>query len=139
MMVLTRVLSVLSEGNFYSEVITERVRDVVKQSGIREGVAFVFYKHTTGGVIIIEHETGVLVDIQDLLERILPSAGDYAHHKRGYDVNGAAHVGVALLGVSVHVPVLEGDLQLGDFQEIVVLDMDTTRRERSVIVQVIGE
>lgn len=138
-MVLTRLLPVLSEGNFYSEVITERVREVVKQSGIREGVAFVFYQHTTGGVIIIEHETGVLVDLQDLLERILPPAGDYAHHKRGYDANGAAHVGVALLGVSVHVPVMDGDLQLGDFQELVVLDMDSARRERSVVVQVMGE
>ncbi len=138
-MVLTRTLPLLSEGSFYTTIITEQVRDIVKESGIREGVAFVFYQHTTGSVMIVEHETGILVDLEDLLEKILPAAGDYAHHRRGFDANGAAHVRTALLGVSVHVPVIEGDLGLGTFQELLVLDMDPARRERTVIVQVMGE
>lgn len=138
-MVFTRNLPVLSEGGFYSAVITEQVRGVVRDSGIQQGVAFVFYRHTSGSVVIIEHETGILVDLQDVLEKLLPMDGEYTHHRRGYDVNGAAHLRTALLGVSVHVPVIDGDLGLGEFQEIVVLDMDPPRRERKVIVQIIGE
>jgi secondary thiamine-phosphate synthase enzyme len=130
---------VLSEGHFYSAVITEQVRDIVREAGIREGVAFVFYQHTTGSVLIVEHETGILVDLEDVLEKILPAAGEYTHHRRGYDENGAAHIRTALLGVSVHVPVIEGNLGLGAFQELLVLDMDPARRERTVIVQVMGE
>lgn len=138
-MVYTRRLSVLSTGEFYSTVITDLVREIVKESGVQEGAALVFYQHTTGSVIIAEHEAGILVDLQDLLEKVLPTASDYAHHRRGYDTNGAAHVRSALLGVSAYVPVIGGDLQLGTYQELIVLDMDCDPKERTLIVQVIGE
>ena len=138
-MILTRKLSVLSEGGFYSANITDRVRDVVKESGIREGMALVFYQHTTGCVIIMEHEAGILVDLENMLEAILPRTEDYKHHIRGYDTNGAAHIRSAVLGVSVDIPVVAGDLQLGTYQEILVLDMDSARKERTILIQVMGE
>lgn len=137
-MIQTRKLSVLPEGEFYAVNITEQVREVVKESGIGEGVAIIFYQHTTGSVIIIEHETGILVDLENMLETILPRGGEYTHHMRGYDTNGAAHIRSALLGVSVHVPVVAGDLQLGTYQEILALDMDPARKERTILVQVMG-
>jgi secondary thiamine-phosphate synthase enzyme len=139
-MVLTEKLTLISEGGFYAINITERVRSVVKSSGIREGSVLVFYRHTTGAVIIVEHEAGILVDLEDVLERIVPIAYDYKHHLRGFDTNGAAHIRTALLSVSATVPVVDGDLLIGKYQEILVVDMEPTKGSpRTVIVQVMGE
>ena len=139
-MVLTEKLTLISEGGFYAINITEQVRSVVKSSGIREGSVLVFYKHTTGAVIIVEHEAGILVDLEDVLEKIVPIAYDYKHHLRGFDMNGAAHIRTALLSVSATVPVVDGDLLIGKYQEILVVDMEPTKGSpRTVIVQVMGE
>lgn len=138
-MILTEKLTLLSEGNFHTINITEKVRSVVKRSGVQEGNALVFYLHTTGAVLLVEHEAGMLVDLEDVVERIVPSEGDYKHHLRGYDANGFAHIRTALLNVSVTVPVLEGDLLLGDYQEILLIDFDKEGKPRNVIVQVMGE
>jgi secondary thiamine-phosphate synthase enzyme len=138
-MVLTEKLTLVSEGGFYAINVTEQVRAVVKAAGIREGAALVFYRHTTGAVMIVEHDAGILVDLEDVLERIVPVVYDYKHHLRGFDTNGAAHVRTALLSVSVTVPVVDGDLLLGTYQEIVVVDMEPEGRPRTVIVQVMGE
>jgi secondary thiamine-phosphate synthase enzyme len=138
-MVLTEKLTLLSEGGFYAINVTEQVRAVVKAAGIREGSALVFYRHTTGAVMIVEHDAGILVDLEDVLERIVPVVYDYKHHLRGFDTNGAAHVRTALLSVSATVPVVDGDLLLWTYQEIVVVDMEPEGRPRTVIVQVMGE
>jgi secondary thiamine-phosphate synthase enzyme len=138
-MILTRQLPVLSKGGFYAINITERVRKVVRDSGVQEGSVLVYYRHTTGTVLLIEHEAGILVDVADVLEKIVPYVADYKHHLRGYDTNGAAHVRAALLGASVIIPVVEGDLLLGTYQEVIMIDMDPGHKERTVIVQVVGE
>ncbi|MFW6182365.1 MAG: secondary thiamine-phosphate synthase enzyme YjbQ, partial [Chloroflexota bacterium] len=128
-----------SEGDFHAFNVTDQVRDVVAHSGIRDGSALIFYRHTTGAVIIVEHEAGILVDLEDVLEKVVPVAADYKHHQRGYDSNGAAHVRTALLNVSTTVPVVDGDLLLGSYQEILVVDMDSGQKVRKVLVQVMGE
>jgi secondary thiamine-phosphate synthase enzyme len=138
-MILTRRIPVLSEGDFYAADITDRVREVVAESGIQEGSALVFYRHTTGALMIVEHEAGILADLKDVLEKIVPVAADYKHHLRGYDENGAAHIRTALLSVSLTVPIVDGVLLMGTYQEIVMVDMDPGRKERMVIVQVTGE
>ncbi len=86
----------------------------------------------------MEYETGILIDLQDMLERAAPALGGYVHHVRQYDVNGAAHLCSILLGVCLSVPISNGDLCLGYFQEIVVLDMNPARGERHVVIQVSG-
>lgn len=138
-MVFTEKLTFLSEGSFYALNITEQVRAVVKASGITEGSVLVFYRHTTGAILIIEHEVGLLVDLEDVLEGIIPVAYDYKHHLRGYDSNGAAHVRTALLNVSITLPVVDSDLLIGSYQEIIMLDMEPEGRPRTVVVQVMGE
>ena len=138
-MILTQELNILSEGGFYALNITDRVQAVVEVSGAREGLVHVFYKHTTGAVLIIEHEAGILVDLEDVFERILPTGGEYRHHLRGYDFNGAAHLRTALLGVSVTIPVVGGRLLLGEYQEILMIDMDPEQKTRTVVVQIFGE
>lgn len=138
-MVHTEKLTFNSDGDFYALNITDQVRDVLAASGIIEGSVLVYYEHTTGAILIIEHEVGILVDLQDLLEGIIPLAYEYKHHLRGYDSNGAAHVRTAMLNVSVTIPVVDADLMIGSYQEIIMLDMDPQGRPRNVIVQVMGE
>lgn len=138
-MIHRKELSLISEGNFHAFNVTEQVRQVVAQSGIRDGSALIFYRHTTGAVMIVEHEAGILVDLENVLEKVVPVAADYKHHLRGYDTNGAAHVRTALLSISTTVPVVDGDLLLGSYQEILVIDMDSGWKAREVLVQVTGE
>lgn len=138
-MVHRQELTLASGGDFHTFNITDQVRDVVAQSGIRDGSALIFYRHTTGAVMIVEHEAGILVDLEDVLEKIAPVVADYKHHLRGHDNNGAAHVRTALLSVSTTVPVVDGDLLLGSYQEILVIDMDPGEKTRKVLVQVMGE
>jgi secondary thiamine-phosphate synthase enzyme len=138
-MVFTEELSFISDGDFYALNITDEVREVLKASGIKEGSILVYYKHTTGAILIIEHEVGILVDLQDVLNDIVPLAREYKHHLRGYDANGAAHVRTAILNVSVTIPVANAELMIGSYQEIIMLDMDPQGRSRKVIVQVMGE
>jgi secondary thiamine-phosphate synthase enzyme len=129
----------LSEGKFQVFNVTEQARTAVRSAGIHEGSVLVYYGHTTGAVIILEHEAGILVDIEDALARIAPPANQYNHHLRGWDANGASHICSAVLGSSVTVPVLDGDLMLGGFQEILVVDMEPSGKPRSFVIQVAGE
>jgi len=89
--------------------------------------------------MIVEHEAGFLVDLEDTLERLIPSNGKYAHHLREYDRNGAAHVRTAIMPPSIAVPVVAGDLALGEYQDILVIDMQPERKSRSILVQIVGD
>jgi secondary thiamine-phosphate synthase enzyme len=129
----------LSEGKFQVFNVTELARTSVQSAGIREGSVLVYYGHTTGSVIILEHEAGIIVDLEDVLARIAPVANEYGHHLRGWDANGAAHICSAILGSSVTVPVLDGDLMLGGYQEILVVDMEPSGKPRTCVIQVAGE
>ena len=138
-MIKTEQFTLETEGGFSVVNITERVRGVVGASGIQEGMVLVFYRHTTGAVILDEHEAGVIADIESVLDHISPPDREYAHHLRAVDFNAHAHVRTALLGAQVMVPVADGDLLLGRYQEILVIDMQTERAPRHVAVTVMGE
>jgi secondary thiamine-phosphate synthase enzyme len=138
-MVKTQRLTIDSDGGFSTSVITERARGFVAGSGIRDGLLTVYLQHTTGAVMIVEHEAGFLVDLEDTLERLVPLDADYRHHLVGYDRNGAVHVRNALLCSSVTVPIQDGELLLGTYQDIMLLDMQRERAPRSLILQVMGE
>jgi secondary thiamine-phosphate synthase enzyme len=138
-MIRTEKHTLLSEGEFDVFNVTEQARAAVRAAGIREGSVLIYFCHTTGSVIIVEHEAGILVDLEDALVRIAPPNAAYKHHLRGWDANGAAHIATALMGSSVTVPVLDGDLLLGSFQEILVIDMEPNARPRNMVIQVMGE
>ncbi len=138
-MVKTRRIQIESAGKFSTFVITEEAKRFVSESGLREGSLTVFLQHTTGSVMIVEHEAGFLVDLEDVLERLVPLEGDYRHHLVGYDKNGAVHVRSALLSASVTIPVQDGSLLLGTYQDIMVLDMQRENAPRSLVLQVMGE
>jgi secondary thiamine-phosphate synthase enzyme len=138
-MVHTEKHTLISDGGFHVFNVTEQARSAVRAAGIREGSVLVYYGHTTGAVIIMEHEAGILLDLEEALATIAPPDHAYKHHLRGWDANGAAHVRTALMGTSVTVPVLDGDLLIGSFQEILVVDMGPCGRQRTMVIQVMGE
>ena len=117
--------------------ITERVRQAVKASGIKEGFCLVSAMHITAGVFVNDDEEGFLEDLDELLERLAPSGKDYRHHRTGED-NGDAHLKNILVHHQVILPVTNGDLDLGPWQQVFYAEFDGRRRKR-VVVKVIGE
>lgn len=138
-MIQTTQLELYSEGNFTVINVTERIREFVHSTGIKQGQVLVFYRHTTGAVIINEHEPGIIADIQDMFERIIPVAHEYKHHLRAVDLNGHAHVRSTLMTINVIIPIQDGELLLGTHQEILVIDDQTELLPRYLVVQVSGE
>jgi len=139
MTVISQQIEVLSEGRFNVINITDQVKQFVNASRIQNGQALVYFKHTTGAVIIGEHETGIMADMIDLFERITPTDYPYKHHLRAVDYNGHAHLRAAVMPTSVVVPVVQGILMLGTYQEILLIDDQVEQEPRQVILQVMGE
>ncbi len=119
--------------------VTEQVQDLVKKSRISEGAATVFIPGSTAGVTTVEYESGMISDVQEAFERLVPQDLTYAHNERWGDGNGFSHVRSALLKPSLTVPFTGGNLMLGRWQQITVVDFDNGSRDRRVIVQILGE
>lgn len=119
--------------------ITHRVDAVADRSKIENGLVTVFCPGSTGAVTTIEYESGVLRDLQKAIEKIAPSNIPYEHDKRWGDGNGFSHVRAALMKPSLTIPVVRGKLVLGTWQQIVFIDFDNRKRERNILVQVMGE
>ncbi len=116
--------------------ITERVREVVRRSAIREGMVLVSAMHITAAVYVNDNERGLIQDIQEWADRLAPP-GDYRHHQTGED-NGDCHLKNLLLGHQVLLPITKGDLDLGPWEQVFYAEFDGQRRKR-VIVKAIGE
>jgi len=117
--------------------ITEKVREAVKESGIKEGLCLVSSMHLTASVIVQDDEEGLHEDIWEWLERLAPFREDYRHHRTGED-NGDAHLKNLLAHLQVVLPVTKGDLDLGPWQEIFYAEFDGQRPKR-VVIKIIGE
>ena len=138
-MVTTQQLSLRTQGYTDIQDITSQVATAVRESGLRSGIVTVFCVGSTGGLTTIEYESGALADLQQILNEIVPPGRDYQHHLRWGDDNGSAHIRSALIGPSLTVPFVDGNLTLGTWQQIVFLDFDTRPRSRRLVVQVMGE
>ncbi len=120
--------------------ITREVADAVSKSGIRTGIACIFTPSSTSAILTNEFEPGLMEDdIPAALERLFPEGIDYGHEKRWGDGNGHSHVRATFLGPSLSVPVVDGRLALGTWQQVVFLELDNKPRRREVLVQVVGE
>ena len=117
--------------------ITEKVRECVKAQGIKEGICLIFVAGSTVAITTMEYEEGVKKDISSVLEKYIPENYPWKHHLKWGDRNGAAHIRSALIKPSLVVPVEEGDLVLGTWQQIVLIDFDEREREREVIVKTV--
>jgi secondary thiamine-phosphate synthase enzyme len=108
------------------------------ESGIHNGFLHLFIPGSTAALTTIEYESGVIHDLRKAIERMAPEDMPYEHDKRWGDGNGYSHVRAALLGPSLQIPILDGRLALGTWQQIVLLDFDNRPRERRIIVQLYG-
>ena len=118
-------------------LITPQVREAVQKSGIREGMVLVSAMHITAGVFVNDNESGILQDIDAMLENLAPFRQDYLHHRTGED-NGDSHLKSLLVHHEVIVPITAGDLDLGPWQQIFYAEFDGQRRKR-LIIKVMGE
>ncbi len=139
-MVTTEKIKISTKGNCDIIDITSEVRNAVGKSGLNDGTVTVFNVGSTAAISTIEYEPGLVnYDINEAYEKIAPQNGHYEHEKTWHDDNGHAHVRATMLGPSLTVPIVKGDLTLGTWQQIVLIDFDTRRRERTVICQIMGE
>ncbi|MFQ5465055.1 MAG: secondary thiamine-phosphate synthase enzyme YjbQ [Thermodesulfobacteriota bacterium] len=116
--------------------ITGPVEAAVAGSGVSDGLVTVFVPGSTGSVTTIEYESGVVADLAEAIERLVPSAASYRHDARWGDGNGFSHVRAALMKPGLTVPVAGGSMTLGTWQQIVFIDFDNRPRTRSIVVQV---
>lgn len=138
-MVITREIYLSCQGFCDMHDITSAVAEAVQAGGLHNGLATVFTPSATSAITTTEHEPGMVADFQAFFERVAAQAWEYKHNEYHRDGNGFSHVRAALLGPSVSVPVIDGQLALGKWQKISFLDFDNRPRERRLIVQMVGE
>jgi secondary thiamine-phosphate synthase enzyme len=119
--------------------LTADVQRIVSASRIKLGVAHVFAVGSTAAIGVIEFEPGLQRDLPEMLDRLMPPSRDYGHEQAWHDGNGHSHLQATLLGPSLSVPIADGKLTLGTWQQIIHLECDIHARERSVIVTVMGD
>ncbi len=118
--------------------ITDRVQGAVAESGASEAQAAAFVRGSTAAITTMEYEPGGIHDLQALLERLVPTQGDYEHNRLNHDTNSHAHQRASIVGPSEVVPVEGGRLALGTWQQLVLIDFDDRPRKRTVVVQVLS-
>jgi len=131
-------ISLRTEGGNDVADITERVESAVRSSGVSDGLVTVFVPGSTAGITTIEFEPGAVADLKRAIERLAPAGIPYDHDQRWGDGNGFSHVRAALLGPSLSIPVNQGRMELGTWQQIVLIDFDNRPRTREVVIQVLG-
>jgi secondary thiamine-phosphate synthase enzyme len=125
-------------GNGHIVDLTDGVRRVVETSGLGRGVVTVFASGSTVAVTTMEYEPGGVHDLQGLLDRLVPAGSEYEHNVRNHDTNAHAHLRAAIIGPSETVPLVDGQLALGTWQQIVLLDFDDRPRRRTITVQIVS-
>jgi secondary thiamine-phosphate synthase enzyme len=118
--------------------ITAGVESVIVQAGTENGVVSVFVPGTTAAVTTMEHERGGVHDLRETLNRLVPREGSYEHNRLNNDTNSHAHIRAAIVGPSETLPVRDGRLDLGTWQQVVLIDFDDRPRQRTVVVQVLS-
>ena len=136
--VVTDHIELDTPGNAHIAGITEQVNNALARSGLSAGTLTVFAPGATGAITTVEFEPGVVQDMQELFDAIVPPEKFYQHNVNLGDGNGHSHVRAALLGPSLTVPFSDGVMTLGRYQEIVFVDFDARPRSRSVVVQIMG-
>ncbi len=119
--------------------LTPQVRRFVREEKLKEGQLLIFINGSTAAISTIEYEPGLLKDLPEMMETIAPMKRAYHHDQTWHDGNGYAHLRSTLMGTSFTVPVIDGQLVLGTWQQIILVDFDNTARRRSVVLQFVGE
>ncbi len=128
------------QGDSQIENLTQSMQNLLSQEGILNGTLTLFVKHTTAAVMIIEDEPGIRADTQNFWNTTIPPKADWEHNtKNPGEDNGHSHLRGQLQGPSLTIPVVQGKLTLGTWQQIVLIDFDTRARTRELVVQIMGE
>ena len=139
MTVITKTIQVKSVGEGDVINLTEQTSRIVEESKIVNGIVTVFVSGSTAAVTTIEYEPGLKHDFPAMLSRVAPSNIGYEHDNTWHDGNGHSHVRASLVGPSLSIPFVNGNLLLGTWQQIVLLEMDTRSRRRNIVVQMMGD
>lgn len=138
-MVITEEIELKTGGAGDIIDLTPGLRDIIDRSGLAGGTMTVFCPGSTGAVTTIEFEPGLLKDLPEFFENLIPSDREYHHDETWHDGNGFSHLRAALVGPGLTVPIVSGRLTLGTWQQVVFLEFDNKRRQRRLVVQMIGE
>ena len=138
MNVVTSEITLNTVGEVDIIDITSKVEDAVKKSGIRNGIAVVFCVGSTCAISTVEFEPGLKKDIPEALERLFPKGRYYHHEKTWHDGNGHSHVRATFLKPDLTIPIVNGKLTLGRWQQIIFIELDIRHRIRKILVQLIG-
>ena len=130
---------ILTNGFNDCHDITREVENAVGNSGITSGLVTVFVPGSTAGVTTIEFEEGAVNDFIEAIERLMPQGIPYKHDRKWGDGNGFSHVRAAFMGPSLTIPLNNGILQLGQWQQIILVDFDNKKRNRKYLVNILGE
>jgi secondary thiamine-phosphate synthase enzyme len=131
-------IALSTQGFGDTQDITTAVAEILEASAVQNGLLTVFCQGSTGTITTIEFEPGVIKDLQEALDKIAPSGIPYHHDKAWGDSNGFSHVRAALMKPGLTIPILDGKMQLGTWQQLVFIDFDNRPRQRKVLVQVMG-
>lgn len=135
----SETISISTKGETDIINITDDVSKIVEKSGMKNGIGCVFVPGATGAITTIEYEPGLLQDLPKALERLFPKNIEYKHHETWHDGNGHSHVRASVIGPSLAVPIKNGKLILGTWQQIVFVELDVRKRKREIIVQIVGD
>jgi secondary thiamine-phosphate synthase enzyme len=136
--VFSSEISIATKGDTDMLDITAHLERLVHDSGVQDGLACLFVGGSTGALTTMEFEPGVVEDLRAALQRIVPSGIEYQHHLKWKDGNGHSHVRAAIIGPSITIPIREGQLSLGTWQQVVFIELDVRPRKRDLIVQIFG-
>jgi secondary thiamine-phosphate synthase enzyme len=139
MTIISKSIQLSTSGNCDIVNITSEVVSEVSNSGLSNGAAIVFVTGSTAGVTTIEYEAGLVIDLKEMWEKLVPEKMEYKHDRAWGDGNGYSHVRASLLGPCLTIPFINRKLALGTWQQVVLIDFDNRVRSREIIIQVIGE
>jgi secondary thiamine-phosphate synthase enzyme len=139
MSVITKTIQVKTKGEDDIIDITDQTSKGIEGSKMKNGVVTIFVSGSTAALTTIEYEPGLLSDFPKMLERVAPKDIDYGHEKLWHDGNGHSHIRASLVGPSLTVPFCNGQMMLGTWQQIVLVELDTRSRDRSLVLQIIGK
>jgi len=132
-------IDISTKGNGHMHDLTDKVNAIVRQSGIQTGMVHIFNIGSTASIGTIEFEPGLQQDLPELLNRLIPPSRDYGHEQTWHDGNGHSHLQATGLGPSLTVPVRNGQIEVGTWQQIFHLECDIKPRKRNVVVTIYGE
>ncbi len=133
---VTGYISQSTRGNRDMIDLTPGIRTFVAENGASDGIVTVFAPGSTAAITTVEFEPGLKKDIDQFLNRLIPYGEKYHHHDTWNDDNGSSHIQAAIIGPSVTIPLVNGELSLGTWQQVVLIDCDTRPRNRKIVVQI---